>query len=145
MVDSIGGTHTSLVVSKTKVAPIRHLTTFGVMWNSSTSSNTSYLQGSLITQGCIRVDSMIVLNWLTGSPRRLKTYVSNHVSSIMELIAPDCWSHVNGLKNPADCASRGSFPLELLTFLWWDGSKQLQLLPDEWPKQCTLPPNTRKQ
>lgn len=64
----------------------------------------------------------------------------------MELIPPDCWNHVSGLDNPADCASRGLFPSELLNFaLWWDGPKWLRLPPDEWPKQFTLPPNDPSQ
>ena len=77
-----------------------------------------------------------------GSPRRFKAYVGNRVSSIVQLISPDRWSHVDGLENPADCASRGLFPSELLNFaLWWDGPRWLQVSQDKWPKQSTLPPN----
>ena len=36
------------------------------------------------------------------------------VSTIMELIPPERWKHLNGLDNPADCASRGLYPSELL-------------------------------
>ncbi len=54
----------------------------------------------------------------------------------MELIAPDRWNHVNGLENPADCASRGLLPSELLTHqLWWNGPEWLQLDPSQWPVQ----------
>ena len=59
-------------------------------------------------------DSTIVLAWLTGNPRRFKTYVGNRVSVIVDQIPPDRWNHVPGTENPADCASRGLFPLELL-------------------------------
>ena len=59
-------------------------------------------------------DSTIVFNWLSGSPRRFKTFVGNRVSSVMELIPPEKWKHVHGFNNPADCASRGLFPSELL-------------------------------
>ena len=55
-------------------------------------------------------DSSIVLNWITGIPRRFKTCVGNTVSSIVDTIPPSHCNHVEGLKNPADCASRGIFP-----------------------------------
>ena len=56
-------------------------------------------------------DSTIVLSW---HPRRFKTYVGNRVSYIVELISPERWSHVESADNPADCASRGMYPTELL-------------------------------
>lgn len=52
----------------------------------------------------------------------LKTYVGNLVSLIMDQILPDRWSHVISSENPADCASRGLLPSELLDHkLWWKG------------------------
>ena len=61
---------------------------------------------------------------------------------MMELIPPDCWNNVNGWENPADCASQGLFPSELLNLaLWWDRPRWL---PDEWPKQSTKWPLTGK-
>ena len=154
MVDSTGGVHTSLVMSKTKVAPIKRLTIPHLELCGA------HLLAQILAQilhHCKEVfslslkdvfawtDSTIVLNWLVGSPCHFKTYVSNRVSSIMELIAPDRWNHVNGLVNPADCASRGLFPSELLNFaLWWDGPKWLRLSPDEWPKQLPCHQMTRR-
>ena len=59
----------------------------------------------------------------------------------MELITPNQWKHVNGAENPADCASRGLFPSELLQHsLWWNGPPWLRLAPSEWPKQLPLLP-----
>lgn len=88
-------------------------------------------------------DSTIVLNWLTGSSRRFKTYVSNQISHIMDLIPPNRWSHVKGTENPADCASRGILPSELVNHsLWWTGPDWLQMDISEWPKQTTVPLNT---
>ena len=80
--------------------------------------------------------SMIVLSWLIGNPRRFKTYVGNRVSSIMDWIPPDRWSHVGITENPADCASRGLLPSELVhNELWWKGPPWLVLTPSCWPKQ----------
>ena len=86
--------------------------------------------------------SLCALDWLDGSPRRFKTFVGNRVSTIMELIPPEKWNHVNGLDNPADCASRGLFPSELLQHkLWWDGPSWLKHSPADWPQQLPLQPN----
>ena len=71
-------------------------------------------------------DSTIVLNWLSGDPRRFKTFVGIRVSQISELIHPSRWNHVNGKQNSADCASRGMYPSELLEYkLWWNGPEWL--------------------
>ena len=52
-------------------------------------------------------DSTIVLSWLSGSPKRFKTFVGNRVATTIELIPPERWRHVVGTENPAECASRG--------------------------------------
>ena len=83
-------------------------------------------------------DSSIVLSWLTGNPRRFKTYVGNRISFIVDQLPPDCWKHVPGVQNPADCASRGLFPLQLKDHhLWWKGPQWLLADPAQWPQQST--------
>ena len=64
----------------------------------------------------------------------------------MELIPPERWRHVVGEDNPADCASHGMYPSEILNHtLWWSGPKWLKLNQDHWPKQSqvrsSLPPD----
>ena len=49
-------------------------------------------------------------------------FVTNRVSSILQATSPQTWRHVPTAQNPADCASRGLMPEELLVHnLWWDG------------------------
>jgi len=85
-------------------------------------------------------DSTVVLNWLNGNHRRFKTFVGNRVSAILDSVPPSRWNHVAGSENPADCASRGISPVELLEHdLWWNGPPWLQLTPTDWPKQCVRP------
>ena len=56
------------------------------------------------------------------------------------MIAPNHWNHVHGTDNPADCASRGLFPVQLLEHqLWWNGPNWLTQLPTAWPHQSDLP------
>lgn len=95
MVDSTGCTHTSLVMSKTKVAPIKRLTIprlelCGAHLLAQILHHCKEVFSLSLKDVFAWTDSTIVLNWLTGSPRRFKTYVGNRVSS--------------GLDNPADCA-----------------------------------------
>ena len=80
-------------------------------------------------------NSTIVLNWLTGNPRRFKTYVRNCVSEIVDRVPPDRWSHVVSADNPADCASCGILQSQLIEYeLWWTGPAWLLLEPSQWPK-----------
>ena len=58
----------------------------------------------------------------------------------MDLMPTEKWNHVNGLDNPADCASRGLFPSELLTHsLWWNGPEWLRKSFVDWPQQSPAP------
>ena len=81
-------------------------------------------------------DSSIVLAWLDGHPRDFKPYVSNRVFSILQVTSPGTWRHVPTAQNPADCASRGLIPKDLLTHqLWWEGLEWLLEEPIRVPKQ----------
>jgi hypothetical protein len=62
----------------------------------------------------------------------------------MEVMSPDCWNHVISSENPADCASRGTFPSEILEHhLWWNGPTctWLKLPRANWPKQFVASPD----
>ncbi|UYV67785.1 hypothetical protein LAZ67_5002051 [Cordylochernes scorpioides] len=66
-------------------------------------------------------DSTIALCWINSEPCRWKTFVANRVAEIHRLVS-GVWCHVDGRQNPADCASRGIFPSDLVEHpLWWNG------------------------
>ena len=68
--------------------------------------------------------------------------MGNRISAILDLMPPDKCKHVNGLQNPADCASRGLYPSELLDHpLWWSGPDWLKQDQTNWPTQVELTPN----
>ncbi|CAG7827671.1 unnamed protein product, partial [Allacma fusca] len=102
-------------------------------------------------------DSTVVLAWLKDHPKRWNTYVANRVSEIQGLLPYDRWRHVQGTLNPADYASRGLRPAELVNHeLWWIGPEFLkhkiqdqfifQDLPTEALSYCKrFSHNTRKQ
>lgn len=86
-------------------------------------------------------DSTIVLDWIKSPPYRWKTFVGNRVSRIQNKINPSNWHHVAGKENPADVASRGVLPSELVhNSLWWAGPSWLssphledKVSPSEFP------------
>ena len=74
-----------------------------------------------------------------GSPHLFKTFVGNRISTFMELTSPAQWHHVNSSHNPADCASPGLFPRELLQHhLWWNGLEWLHESRTKWSNKPTL-------
>ena len=138
--DTQGRIHISLVIAKTRVAPIKRLTIprlelCGAQLLAHLLIHVKELFNLPFDAIYAWTDSTIVLNWLIGNPRRFKTFVGNRVSDIVDSIPPDRWNHVDGLDNPADCASRGLQPSELLQHkLWWNGPDWLMLEPNMWPK-----------
>ena len=81
-------------------------------------------------------DSTVVLDWLAGNPCRFKTYVGNRVAQIVDQIPSERWRHVAATDNPADYASRGLYPNDLMRHsLWWDGPSWLLLPPIDWPRR----------
>ena len=144
--DKSGTVHTSLVIAKTKVAPIKRLTIprlelCGAKLLSQLLRHTQRALNVSTQSTFAWTDSTIVLGWLRGNPRRFKTFVGNRVSHILQSISPDHWNHVRSMDNPADCASRGLFPSELSEHqLWWDGPEWLRLPTDQWPSQTSIAP-----
>ena len=81
----------SLVVSETKVAlQMIDNTTTRAVWRSPTRAGH--------TKQAMNIPTENVYVW----------------TAIMQLIPSDHWIHVNSADNPADCASRGLFPSELI-------------------------------
>ena len=77
-----------------------------------------------------------MVHWLDGSPRRFKTYVGKRVSAILDRLPAVVWRHVPTWSNPADCASRGLLPKELIEYsLWWKGPNWLLNDSASWPMQ----------
>ncbi|UYV67935.1 hypothetical protein LAZ67_5002542, partial [Cordylochernes scorpioides] len=64
-------------------------------------------------------DSTIALCWINSEPCRWKTFVANRVAEIHRLVS-GVWCHVDGRQNPADCASRGIFPSDLVKHPLWN-------------------------
>ncbi len=145
MVDLAGGVHTSLIMSKTKVSPIKRLSIprlelCGAVIVTKLLWHIKVVFQVPTSDTFIWTDSSIVLYWLSGNIRRFKTFVGNRVSEIVDRLPPEQWNQVKSADNPADCASRGILPSELLDHhLWWKGPPWLSLTPSCWPtRPCDI-------
>lgn len=67
-------------------------------------------------------DSQVVLSWLKADPSRWKVYVATRTAKIRESVPPENWFYVHTTNNPADFASKGLLPSEMINNdLWWNG------------------------
>ncbi|XP_071577161.1 uncharacterized protein [Temnothorax nylanderi] len=144
-----GSVSVSLVIAKSKVAPLKTLSVLRLELKAAhlLINLVQYVRTVLQLpdlEFCCWTDSQIVLAWLKQSPSRWKTFIANRVSAIQSMLPEASWRHVPTQDNPADCASRGIAPDALQSHrLWWSGPLWLRQPPECWPNTCPpLPPGT---
>ena len=86
----------ALVIAKTKVAPIKvlsmpRLDLCGAVIVSKLLDYCRQVLEIPINNTYAWTDSTVVLSWVWGNPRRLKPFVGNHVTGIMDHIPPEQW------------------------------------------------------
>lgn len=113
--DIIGGVHTSLVMAKTRVAPINNVSLHrlelcGALLFAHLMKHLQEIVAIPTRNLYAFTDSTIVLYWIYGTSQRFKTFEANRVAEIQDSVPPEKWKHVNGLENPAEVGSRGISP-----------------------------------
>ncbi|XP_039951398.1 uncharacterized protein LOC120768688 [Bactrocera tryoni] len=122
-----GGSHTSLIVAKTRVAPLKEMTIPRLELSAAqllvtTMNNIRRALQMEDTAYTLWSDSTIVLHWIRREPSSLKQYVANRIAFIQSKSDINAWRHIRSEDNPADCASRGITPIGLMgNELWWKG------------------------
>ncbi|XP_070183219.1 uncharacterized protein [Littorina saxatilis] len=132
----LGNIHSTLVVAKARVAPLRHVTVPRLELTAAVLSvkMARFLQEELDFESIEHffwTDSMIVLAYLKNESKRFHVFVANRVQQIRQFSQASQWNHVSTKENPADYASRGLSVSDLMTSEWFHGPAFLsQSLPE---------------
>ncbi|XP_055309640.1 uncharacterized protein LOC129573278, partial [Sitodiplosis mosellana] len=140
VVDENGQIHTSLLSSKSRIAPLDKSTTPRLELLAAVTISEhleAVLEACEFQNADVTVwsDSMVVLHWIAKNPDELKAFVSNRVKLIQSKTKRYKWKHVSSTDNPADLVSRGMKMQEFLkSDLWLEGPSWLKLDESKWPK-----------
>ena len=144
LVDNNGYIHCSLVMAKSKLAPIKTTTiprlelTAAVISVKLDLLLREHIEIPLV-ESIYWTDSTIVLHYIRNSERRYQTFVANRVAEIRNHTHSENWRHVDSQLNPADDVSRGMTAKELCeSSRWIKGPSFLWKTSDQWPTQPAL-------
>ena len=129
------GSETSLVMAKSRVAPLKTLTLpqLELMAAVLGSRLSSYLQPHLdVSTIYLWSDSQIVLHWLS-SKKELKQFVLNRVTEILSITKNASWNYCPTDDNPADLLTRGIQADQLSTSTLWSHGPPWITTKENWP------------
>ena len=147
-----GEHHCSLVMSKTRVAPLKQMSIVRLELQAAVLA--ARLMDTVLKEATVAVDavtfwsdSKVVLQYIANESRRFHVFVANRVAEIHDLTRKEQWRHVPGTLNPADDCSRGLAASDLAPDCrWLRGPGFLWQDEENWPpKQDTGPLRPRQE
>ncbi|XP_038077167.1 uncharacterized protein LOC119745015 [Patiria miniata] len=139
LVNSAGEVHCSFLIGKSRLAPLKTMTIPRLELFAAVVAvkMEQMLRMELKLNVCgstFWTDSMLVLQYIKNTSKRLHTFVANRVAVIHDGSSVDKWRYVNTDRNPADDASRG---LDAHTMIskerWRKGPEFLWQDEKSWP------------
>ncbi|XP_067941083.1 uncharacterized protein [Watersipora subatra] len=141
LVNTQGQVNCSLVMSKSRVAPIKPITIPRMELQAAvTAAKVSrFIKSELEidTTETFRTDSQIVLGYIKNTTKKFHLYVTNRVQQVRDNSSPENWCYVPTDQNPADHTSRGLTITQLLKSNWLTGPDFLWKEPMQFPDQLT--------
>lgn len=137
LVDEHQKIHCSLVMGKSRVAPLKPVTIPRLELTAAVCSVriSQQLRRELeyhIDREYFWTDSNVVLGYIRNESRRFHVFVANRVQEIQDSTSIDQWKYIESKENPADEASRGMKAQELLDCRWITGPTFLWKKEDQW-------------
>ncbi|XP_067933335.1 uncharacterized protein [Watersipora subatra] len=141
LVNTQGQVNCPLVMSKSRVAPIKPITIPRMELQAAvTSAKVSrFIKSELEIDATetFWTDSQIVLGYIKNTTKNFHLYVTNRVQQVRDNSSPENWRNVPTDQNPADHTSRGLTITQLLKSNWLTGPDFLWKEPMQFPDQLT--------
>ena len=124
LVDTSEQVHCSLVMGNSRVTPLKPITIPRLELSAApVSVRVSDMLGRELKYNELEevfwTEGKVVQAYIQNYARHFHTFVANRVQQIREHTAPEQWHYVDGKSNPADVASRGLGPKDLLQSSRW--------------------------
>ena len=138
LVDDSSRIHCSLVMGKSRVAPLKQVSIPRLELTAAVVSIkvSAALQDELDYKDISEIywtDSKVVLGYVNNEARRFQVFVANRVQQIRDHSSKDQWNYVESKCNPADDASRGLKASEIAgDSRWINGPSFLYEAHQDW-------------
>ena len=137
VVSKNGEIHCSLLIGKSRVAPLKQITVPRMELVAATvaAKNSSLIKRELhnvkIDEEYFWTDSKVVLGYINNEAKRFHVFVANRIQMIHNLSKKSQWRYVPSVLNPADDASKGLLTTQIKkSNRWFNGPEFLWKIED---------------